>query len=659
LQQSHLTFGLLEAVTEQKIPENILLRHTPTGTVVLSGLHLSDILRNWERRIRLLRETDTEAQKQWFSRVQKTLEQARAILLIGIRRPAFCCFRMAGLQNDDVAGILYAIAAIGESLTSSKRQFLMPLAQAKGIDWTFIIGSIDRYDREMIADGWCPYVVGILGRSVCMLTYASTCKPYIRSGSLGQKHDGCTRMQCVINSINTANYTNQHATETCKCPLSKPPLDSVVQALSNWRVPVVKISDFSPLFGGTLEMTCSNAADIPYAAISHVWADGLGSTTEAGLPSCQLQRLSALTRQLVSGGALWMDGLCVPENSDMRKRAIGLMGQTYRDAAVVLVIDAGIRSCSLSAPMEEKLLRIITSVWMQRLWTLQETVLARKLVFEFSDGFSAIRELLPEGEDLLDVLKTNLAAEVFRLSKRMNYVEKELGGFGLGDVAHSLRGRTTSKLEDETLAISSLLNVSTFELANLPPKDRMRTLLLRIRSLPSNILFLSGQKLDEPGFRWALKSFMGQGGIQLGTNKCDAICTTEGLVAEYSCIHFPETNFCHGETWCLRDAPNGRFYSATEIGSATRLAENAVTSSYTCSSLLFQSIPSPQMVERGVAVLVDADKLTHGEEGQFRPTCGYVMRLLVTCIHENELKKLGDCKTIDINGSGRLRVLVT
>lgn len=160
--------------------------------------------------------------------------------------------------------------------------------------------------------------------------------------------------------------------------------------------------------------------------------------------------------------------------------------------------------------MEDKLLQILTSAWMQRLWTLQEALLARKLVFEFSDGLVAIQELLPKGEELLDVLKTQLAAEIFRLSKRWNYVEKDLGAFGLGDVARSLQWRTTSRSDDETLAISSLLNISTYELVSLPPEKRMKTLLLRVCNLPSNILFLSGSKLDEPGFRWAPKSFLGQ-----------------------------------------------------------------------------------------------------------------------------------------------------
>ena len=47
-----------------------------------------------------------------------------------------------------------------------------------------------------------------------------------------------------------------------------------------WPVPVV-IFD-----GEELHVRPSNAG--PYVAISHVWADGLGSKTEVGLPKCQV-----------------------------------------------------------------------------------------------------------------------------------------------------------------------------------------------------------------------------------------------------------------------------------------------------------------------------------------------------------------------------------
>jgi hypothetical protein len=81
---------------------------------------------------------------------------------------------------------------------------------------------------------------------------------------------------------------------------------------------------------------------MPYVAISHVWADELGSTTEEGLLACQIKQLVALTNQLTPCKAFWIDALCIPSVKDMRKQVIRFMVKTYKDAKFVLVIDFGI-----------------------------------------------------------------------------------------------------------------------------------------------------------------------------------------------------------------------------------------------------------------------------------------------------------------------------
>jgi hypothetical protein len=187
----------------------------------------------------------------------------------------------------------------------------------------------------------------------------------------------------------------------------------------------------------------------------------------------------------------------------MRKWAIGLMAKTYNEAEVVLVIDSGIRATSVS-PREEKLLDLLSSGWMQQLWTLQEGILAQKLVFEFSDGLVALEELLPMGEEMFNPVLVDLAAQLFRLKKH----QFRPGSFDINDAARALRLQTTSRESNETLAISGLLNHNAFELANLPPDQHMQTFLLRIQNLHRGIIFLSGVKLNKEGFRWAPRTLM-------------------------------------------------------------------------------------------------------------------------------------------------------
>ena len=100
----------------------------------------------------------------------------------------------------------------------------------------------------------------------------------------------------------------------------KPPLEVVRETYSEDVVPVV-------VFNGN-GLAVRAASEGPYVAISHVWADGMGSSTEYGLPLCQVERLDALVRKLVPDGAFWHDGLCVPSPKTERptwQRAIKLL----------------------------------------------------------------------------------------------------------------------------------------------------------------------------------------------------------------------------------------------------------------------------------------------------------------------------------------------
>jgi hypothetical protein len=394
---------------------------------------------------------------------------------------------------------------------------------------------------------------------------------------------------------------------------------------------------------------------MPYVAISHVWADGLGSTTEEGLPLCQIKRLSAITRELVPDGAFWIDSLCVPAVRDMRNRAIGLMAQTYKDAAVVLVIDSGIRSTSISASREEKLLRVLSSGWMQRLWTLQEGLLANRLVFEFSGGLVALEELLPVGEEHFNVVLVELASEVFRLKKHRASI------LNISDVSQSLRWRTTSRGSDETLAISGLLRIDAFELVNLPPEQRMPAFLLQIRKLPADIIFLSGSKLSELGFRWAPKTLMRGTNSSLGFGVYDASCTPTGLLAEYVAVYFQDTAIDKQKQWYIRDSSKQRIYKVTDLWLGADAEEFNCPIAYSCNALLLMELPRLSETTVCAAVLIDGEMSLSESgdgDGDDRMTCEFRKRLLLQDITESELRT-EKAATIVIAKSARMRVKVT
>ncbi|KAI0694822.1 hypothetical protein C8Q76DRAFT_571748, partial [Earliella scabrosa] len=289
-----------------------------------------------------------------------------------------------------------------------------------------------------------------------------------------------------------------------------PPLTPISDLLTSGKIPVLMYDGHA--------LTVRTIDEGPYIAVSHVWADGLGSTTEAGLPACQVARIATYASQLVPDGAFWVDALCVPGARGLRKSAITLMKETYQKADKVVVFDEGIRTlCVRTTSHREILFRITTSSWMRRVWTLQEALLARELYFELSDGLLPLRDLERTFRYSVELVPSSLGP-IFRDS----FMPYECYSSTLIDMLHKstfpeerslsametvfrlLYGRTTSKPEDETIAIAGLLGVSVAPLlAESDASARMRVFLRELRTLPASILASSSPKQSVPGFRWA------------------------------------------------------------------------------------------------------------------------------------------------------------
>ena len=68
----------------------------------------------------------------------------------------------------------------------------------------------------------------------------------------------------------------------------------------------------------------------------------------------------------------WIDTLCVPLDRHYRSLAIAGMRQCYKTADKVLVLDSLVAAAPVDSGPQEILMRLIASIWMTRLWTLQE-----------------------------------------------------------------------------------------------------------------------------------------------------------------------------------------------------------------------------------------------------------------------------------------------
>ncbi|KAI0651218.1 hypothetical protein C8Q79DRAFT_20153 [Trametes meyenii] len=562
---SAMTFGLLEAATRMQIPETLLLaRGRQDSEIVLSGSRVLRLLVRWY--LRLCRSSpaayppDVEDTHSQHGRdIAQLLERALRSLDDECGPDSF--LKHANFEHDERRDFICAVAltvvpicAIAEKLWSAVPEVKSVAARLRE-DRTrpFFAVVISACKARMQREGWCPYAVasrfsGIL-MDLTLMSYFVSLKPS-PDRRLGG-HTECTHGACVQYTITDATtYVPRHVNPSCKCDYVKPPIREVELLLSEGLVPAVVFD------GRDLHVVC--AADNSYVSISHVWADGMGSTTEDGLPKCVVTRIAGLVRPLLPGsGAFWMDSLCVPGRKDLRKRAIRLMAETYRNAAKVLVIDEGIRrECSVGASWVDNLLRIAISGWMRRVWTLQEGLLARELWFEFVGGAVDVEEQTgakrklkaPSRSELISPRKPWMPSVQFPvpphdlpfyvvplLYLRVNKATRDIA---FHEVLDQLYARMTSKIEDELLAVATLLppHINMDALLAIAGPDfaqwRMRALFLQLREVPRGFpMSPSMPRLPMEGFRWAPRTLLRA--TRMSSRYGTGTCTEEGLLAEY------------------------------------------------------------------------------------------------------------------------------
>ncbi|KAJ6479860.1 hypothetical protein C8R45DRAFT_1076617 [Mycena sanguinolenta] len=470
--QWRMTFGLLEKLVGHEIPEYFLVIRPRDGPATFSGDNLSALFRDWMTRAE---QTEERWDSGWVASMRSALtdildmidqesqysDLTQSFKRMGINQPvAFNITLTVCELTSAVLDILHDFGA-HYHLTESDRVLLDDLTTLP------IYMVLDSALNLVRTKQWCRFNESLIkNHGFTVQAYACTCDPFNRGGA--EAHNACTIWDCKVNNIDTQNYINKHVSEKCACSHTRPLYEDVAACLSSGQIPVVVPHDAG--------LVVRRSTNVPYIAISHVWADGLGSHTERGLPQCQIERLTAMVCSLDvdTAVAFWIDGLCIPADRALRKKAIALMAQTYYDATAVLVLDAGILACNSHAPLEEQLLRVITSgkegeirgreystsiyVKPELSILFQEALLVRKLFLAFSDEFVNADDLMrhnnPDtGRPSMDKPAPSLLT--------------------VAEVSRSLMWRSTSKPEDETLAIAGLVGADAKELIDMDDPDTM------------------------------------------------------------------------------------------------------------------------------------------------------------------------------------------
>ncbi|KAH9891916.1 hypothetical protein C8Q73DRAFT_94931 [Cubamyces lactineus] len=614
-----LTIGVLEDLMNRTIPDHlVLLNTTDSRAVTISGDRLAMLVVPWARRLSNMRDEDPVAFRAWG-------ETARSCLLTAIETIEDHIYPKVDSLIDHIspqAAMFYGLLTFHASLARCIRAIWADNGPALALERESKMyrEAVDIFQSKL-ADSWGEQFRAAtcqLGGGFPFLAYTVTCQPTTNK----------------VLTVDTKTYKPQHVTGGCTCAFVRPPIADVRALLKKDKVPAL-------IFDGQ-RLSVRSTSIGPYVAISHVWADGLGSVTEVGLPICQVRRTTENARELIQDGAFWLDSLCVPSKQDLRKKAIVLMAKTYEEADKVLVVDGGVRSqCSLSSPKEECILRIATSGWMQRIWTLQEGMLARELHFVLSDGiidctffngfaFSAAVNIVP----LFQHRPRDAGTRRFKRTRA------ELVRCSLNDLIALLRYRSTSKPEDEPLAISGLLGVDAAKLIHLKTgEERMKALLIEVGTF-NRQLGVHGwfcDRLSLPNFTWAPTSLSELLWPGDPLDPRVASCTEEGLFGEYCVIRFRPVLLGINYGVVLIVDTSGDGSASGSHDEESRRILNLILSPYLfrvrqlnsviCSAIIIKhSISSQKLRDEGVAAVVldtpDADPGGHESSTPLR--CRFV-----------------------------------
>jgi len=541
--QNWLFFGLMEATFRNRVHPNDFIEYDPEGgRTYLHTRALQGHLVEWEGRVS--RSTPTE-RAEWAEQTSVIFKSASNLLedfTSNIHR----------FYPKDFAVQVELLASLLEVLEYSRHAFF-PDAPPRNKD--NINGDCSlNFKNEFLRKGWCAYTIKhvlLSNPAPSILDYARLFKSH--PTFITKVHKDCQPDYCAVSNVDTATYTPKHVSPECECEYLRPKMVEIESAINAGCIPVIALTNTNEMV--TVSAQWQNNDATPYVAISHVWAEGLGSCSEKGLPACQVQKLNKAAReaqQKVYGVgdntiAFWIDALCIPESPDLRRQAIGLMEKTYANASVVLVLDESIGQLLPGDPLHEKMFTIYVSSWVQRLWTLQEMMVARELVFQISNAMLDYQELFTE--DIVNLSgRDPLTTELFGWLATLLMNSSSLNRPRIVDldmIIWHLSRRTSSRESDEILAIAGLFGLDASDYVPLDAEERMFKFLKEHAEtrVPTDLIFLPGDKLSRPGHRWAPRKFIAS--EKSGTPKSKfhderAAVMDVGLFGRWQCLVLKE-----------------------------------------------------------------------------------------------------------------------
>jgi hypothetical protein len=555
--QEWLFFGLLYEVLREDFKREDFLFKKEGSQWTITTSNLPALLCTCKRRWTSMSHDDQHAQVQRRTRTWACLNEASEFVNKFLGSESARQARIP-LQEDVILSITVMVGTLS---AAAAEIFTIP---------KLIITRPKRVDRLLLNHRWCPTSLAMLERrgfGPQGMFYAAMLGPLPSN----RNHSSCSKngFECKANIVDRNTYQTQHSPD-CRevkhaaksnCPFEHVDHDKICTIIESAEThPVVIVSNESDSTF-CLEVQRSNSHQ-PYVAISHVWMDGMGNQKGNALPRCQLRRLQRLVNSLYGAAQtepipFWIDTLCVPrEPRESRDKAINKMAATYQNADKILVLDANLFTNTLASCRTndtEIFMRILSTNWIRRLWTLLEGVLGKSLYFAFFDGVVDIQKSVsslqthlrmasssisqPEDSQLLNIYPgqdiSRTALEQYTSLRDLREKQEEKG---LAVMWNNMQWRSTSWTTDETICMAITLGFTPHQIGELqdikvfidPTTDPERKasleafqrtqlaaryklfleLLIRRRMrIPKGLVFTRADRFDETGLRWAPSSF--------------------------------------------------------------------------------------------------------------------------------------------------------
>ena len=523
LLQSWLWFGLLETAVGFRLDRDDFIRLDADERPFLTTAKLELCFQKWR---------DEHEKQSGFTEasgeLRADLNEAMLITWTVNRNLGYLVKHTVSSIRKVMEEIHFCTSLLWRALEVSSSKILGPHT-TRSFAGNSYLPLVERYKRET---GWCPYITG-------QLTFAPLDLP-VFCYALGtarneQNHLKCTKKKCEAIQV-SPSYVVQHISPTCHCELLEPPMEELCKIIQYGNIATLQIAiEEKDPFRLSLKVEhheISIGSSSQYFAISHVWADGLGNPNANALPECQLQKLfrsvndAALELDLQQNLPLnlsprfWIDTLCIPADrkfQSLRDTSIGQMHKIYKHAAGVLVLDRDLDCLSHDATFMEIMAKTIMSGWNTRLWTCQEANLASILLIRGKDCVLNVTQKLLEYQNFPDRSDAdslchelnNVAAVSFEhhvacIRAKFLRLQRDDAQLMLSMMAH----RTTSRADDEMIVVASALDLDASLITKTPSECRMVAVLKQLTEIPPGVVFSTGPRLIQKGFRWAPKSFL-------------------------------------------------------------------------------------------------------------------------------------------------------